>query len=140
VNLFQPSITFDKSVSAQLSKVGDSVDYTLTLNNTSSGDTPDLNCSVSDPTLGIDKDVTLASGESDVSTKTYTFQAGDPDPYTNTASVSCSPTGFPNVLEKSDSESVNLFQPAIAAAKTGDDLSKIGDDVNYTITLSNNSH
>ncbi len=140
VNLFQPSITFDKSVSANLSKVGDSVDYTLTLSNTSSSDTPDLVCTISDPTLGINKQVTLASGNSDVTTKTYTFQAGDPDPYTNTASVSCSPTGFPNVLTKSDSESVNLFQPSISFDKTADaTLSKVTDVVNYTLTLNNTS-
>jgi uncharacterized repeat protein (TIGR01451 family) len=43
------------------------------------------------------------------------------------------------VLEESDSHSTNLFQPAIAVAKTGDALSKVGDPVAYTITLSNNS-
>jgi uncharacterized repeat protein (TIGR01451 family) len=127
VNLFQPSITFDKSVNTHLSKVGDSATYTLTLNNTSSADTPNLVCTISDPTLGISKSVTLASGASDVTTQSHTFTANDPDPYTNTASVSCSPTGFPNVLAKSDSESVNLFYPAIAVDKTGDALSKIGD-------------
>jgi uncharacterized repeat protein (TIGR01451 family) len=139
VNLFQPSITFDKSVSANLSKVGDSVDYTLTLKNTSSSDTPDLACTITDSTLGISKSVTLASGASDVTTKSYTFQAGDSDPYNNTASVSCSPTGFPNVLTASDSESVNLFQPSITFDKTGDTLSKVGDGVNYTLTLNNTS-
>jgi hypothetical protein len=71
VNLFQPSITFDKSVSAHLSKVGDSATYTLTLNNTSSSDTPALVCTVSDPTLVINKSVTLASGASDVTNKSY---------------------------------------------------------------------
>jgi hypothetical protein len=139
VNLFQPSITFDKSVSAHLSKVGDSVDYTLALNNTSSSDTPDLECTITDTTLGINKSVTLASGGSDTTSQSHTFQASDPDPYTNTASVSCSPIGFPNVLSKSDSETVNLFQPAVAADKTGDELGKITDPVDYVITLSNNS-
>ncbi len=76
--LFQPSITFDKSVDAHLSKVGDGVTYTLTLNNTSSADTPDLVCTINDPTLGINKNVTLASGASDVTTKAYTFQVGEP--------------------------------------------------------------
>jgi uncharacterized repeat protein (TIGR01451 family) len=139
VNLFQPSITFDKSVSANLSKVGDSVDYALTLNNTSSADAPDLECTITDATLGINKSVTLASGESDVTNKSYTFQAGDPDPYNNTASVSCSPIGFPNVLTASDGESVNLFQPSITFDKTGSQYSKLGDDVNYLLTLNNTS-
>jgi uncharacterized repeat protein (TIGR01451 family) len=139
VNLFAPSITFDKSVSAKLSKVGDAVTYTLKLNNTSSSDTPNLACTITDPKLGINKTVTLASGASDTTTKSYTFQQGDPDPYTNTASVSCNVTGFSNVLTASDGESVNLFYPAIAANKTGDTLSKVGDGVDYVIPLSNNS-
>jgi uncharacterized repeat protein (TIGR01451 family) len=139
VNLFQPSIAFDKSVSADLSKVGDSVDYTLKLDNTSSADTPDLECTITDAALGINKSVTLASGESDTTMQSYTFQEGDSDPYNNTASVVCSPVGFPNVLPASDSESVNLFQPSITFDKSGDDLSKVGDDVDYTLTLNNTS-
>jgi hypothetical protein len=137
--LFQPSITFDKSADTELSKVGDDVNYLITLNNTSSDDSPDLVCTITDSMLAVDKDVTLESGESDTTEVAYTVQAGDPDPLDNTASVSCSPDGFPNVLSASDSWSVNLFQPAIDVDKTGDLLSKIGDPVNYTITLSNNS-
>jgi hypothetical protein len=34
---------------------------------------------------------------------------------------------------------VNLFQPSITLDKTGDDLSKIGDDVSYTVVISNTS-
>jgi uncharacterized repeat protein (TIGR01451 family) len=139
VDLFQPSIDFDKSVDSNLSKVGDSVTYTLTLTNTSSTDTPDLECTITDEVLGIDKDVTLASGGKSVTEESYTFGKDDPDPFNNTASVSCSPIGFPNVLTASDSESVNLFQPSINVDKTGDALSKVGDDIHYTITLSNDS-
>jgi hypothetical protein len=139
VDLFQPSIEFDKSVDSDLSKVGDSVTYTLTLTNTSSADTPNLECTITDEALGIDKDVTLASGAKNVTTQLYTFDEKDTDPFNNTASVSCSPIGFPNVLTDSDSASVNLFQPSIEVDKTGDVLSKVGDDINYTITLSNDS-
>ena len=138
VELFQPSITFDKTGDT-LSKVGDDVNYTLTLNNTSSGDTPDLECTITDTMLGVNKQVTLASGASDVTNPTYTVQEGDSDPLENTANVTCSPIGFPNVLEASDGHSVNLFQPSITFDKTGDTLSKIGDDVNYTLTLNNTS-
>jgi hypothetical protein len=138
LNLFQPSITFDKTGDT-LSKIGDDVSYTLTLNNTSSADSPSLVCTVSDPLIGVDQQVTLASGGQSVIQKTYTVPAGASDPLPNSASVSCSPQGFPNVLTASDDHSVNLFQPAIELTKTGDDLSKIGDTVNYAITLYNNS-
>ncbi|MEN8170815.1 MAG: hypothetical protein ABFS08_11390 [Pseudomonadota bacterium] len=139
VNLFQPAITLTKSGDT-LSKIGDAVDYTITLNNTSSGDSPNLVCTISDTKLGFSKPVTLASGANDVSNITgHTVPATAGDPYINTASVSCSPEGFPNVLTASDNHSVNLFQPEISLAKSGTPLSKIGDDVSYTITLNNDS-
>jgi uncharacterized repeat protein (TIGR01451 family) len=138
VNLFQPSITFDKSGDT-LSKVGDDVNYALTLTNTSSSDTPGLVCTITDPMLGINQTVTLASGGSHVINATYTVPVGASDPLVNTAQVSCSPTGFPNVLTDSDSHSVNLFQPSITFDKSGDALSKVGDDVNYALTLTNTS-
>src|SRR3990172_13024755 len=69
--------------------------------------------------------------------ESYTVQAGDPDPLVNTVTLTCSPADFPNILTATDDHSTDLFQPAIAVVKTGDTLSKVGDDVNYTITLSN---
>jgi len=57
----------------------------------------------------------------------------------NTASVSCSPVGFPNVLEASDDHSVNLFQPSISVTKEGDPYSKVGDTVTYYVTIENTS-
>ncbi len=139
VNLFQPSITFDKTSADTLSKVGDDVNYTLTLNNTSSADTPNLECTITDAMVGINESVTLPSGGSHVINTTYTVPAGAADPLVNTAQVNCSPVGFPNVYNASDSHSINLFQPAIAFDKSGDAVSKIGDPVNYTLTLNNNS-
>ena len=139
VNLFQPSITFEKTGDA-VSKIGDTVDYTLTLNNTSSDDSPDLECTISDPTVGVDEDVTLASGASEVIEVTdFEIPAGADDPFPNTATATCSPQGFPNVLEASDGHEVNLFQPSITFEKTGDADSKIGDTVDYTLTLNNTS-
>ena len=67
------------------------------------------------------------------------MQAGDPDPVVNTASVTCSPAGWTNVLTASDGHSVDLFQASIDLTKTGADLSKIGDPVDYVITLHNTS-
>ena len=139
LNLFQPSIAFSKTADTQLSKATDVVNYTITLNNTSSVDTPDMVCTITDAKLGVSKTVTLASGEGDVTNVPYTVQAGDPDPLVNNASVSCSPTGFPNVLTGSGSVSVNLFQPGVKVEKSGDTLSKIGDSVSYHFTITNTS-
>jgi uncharacterized repeat protein (TIGR01451 family) len=138
LNLFQPSITFDKTGDA-LSKVGDDVHYTLTLNNTSSADSPALNCTITDAKIGVNESVTLASGASNTTNATYTVQASDPDPLLNMASVSCSPEGFPNVLTASDGHSVNLFQPSVSSTKNGPAFSKAGDTATYDVAIENTS-
>jgi hypothetical protein len=90
----------------------------LTLNNTSSSDSPDLECTITDDFLGIDKSVTLSPGGSDVTNATYTVQTGDPDPLVNTANVDCSPVGFPNALTASDGVSVDLLHPDFTVVKS----------------------
>ncbi|MEK6687915.1 MAG: hypothetical protein AABZ01_05575, partial [Gemmatimonadota bacterium] len=135
LNLFQPCIRIDKT-GDPLSKVGDDVHYTITLTNCSSGDTPPLQCSLSDSLFGPDGSGILPLGDTIVPV-TRTVQPGDPDPLVNTATLTCSPEGFPNVLEVSDDHSVNLFQPEVTVTKTGDDLSKEGDGVTYTIEVCN---
>jgi hypothetical protein len=61
----------------------------------------------------------------------------------NTASVSCSPVGFPNILTAEASHSVDLFQPAIDIVKTGDGYSKNwggqADEITYKVTIKNTS-
>src|SRR5262249_23060806 len=81
----------------------------------------------------------LASGASATATVTRAVQAGDPDPLPNTATVHANPVGFPNDITANASDTVNLFQPSFTIDKTGDTLSKVGDDVNYTITVTNTS-
>ena len=138
VELFQPSITLDKTGDV-LSKIGDGVTYTITLNNTSSADTPNMVCTISDPTIGFSKNVTLASGGSDVSTVPFTIPAGCFRSIPEHGLGDLLTDRFPNEYTASDGHSINLFQPAISLFKTGDSLSKIGDDVSYTITLNNDS-
>src|SRR5512134_3093220 len=146
VNLFQPSITINKTGDT-LSKVGDSVDYTITFNNTSSADSPAMTCDFSDSLLGaLTQDVVVASGGSHVINTSRTVLAGDPDPLLNTASVTCTVNAVPaagfaggNTLTASEGHSVNLFQPSITLVKTGDELSKIGDEVSYSIAFNNTS-
>jgi uncharacterized repeat protein (TIGR01451 family) len=100
VNLFQPSITLNKTGDA-LSKAGDNVDYTITLTNTSSADTPTLACTITDALLGINKNVNLTPGQNNVTNQSRTVLQTDPDPLPNTANAVCSPAGFPNVLNAS---------------------------------------
>jgi hypothetical protein len=98
VNLFQPSVTCSKEVDADVSKVGHAIHYTITLNNTSSDDTPVLHCTKTDSLLGIDTTFDLASGQSDVEEVDYVIQPDDPDPLVNTAQWLCNPDGFENPI------------------------------------------
>ncbi len=137
-NLFQPSITIDKTGDT-LSKVGGRVNYTITVTNTSSADSPNLVGAVVDTMLGINQAVDMAPGDVVVINDTYTVLVGDPDPLLNTATVTISPVGFPNVISDSDDHSVNLFQPSIDIEMTVDALSKVGDGITYSITVTNTS-
>ncbi|MGH2784272.1 MAG: DUF7507 domain-containing protein [Actinomycetota bacterium] len=145
VNLFQPSVVIDKEGDGT-SKVGDNVQYTFEITNTSSDDAPDLLlASLSDTLLGDLMDEApeacdrLASGESCSFGADRVVQEGDPDPLPNTVSVLYHPEGFPNDITDTDDHSVNLFQPGIGVDKTGDELGKIGDPVTYTFTVQNTS-
>jgi hypothetical protein len=135
VNLFQPAIAVDKT-GDDLSKLGDDVDYTFTLSNNSSPDTPPLDCTAVDTLLGTVFDDVLPPGDT-VINKSRTVEAGDPDPLDNTVTLTCSPEGFSNVLTASDSHSVNLFAASIEVDKECTDLSKVGDRVDCTVTVSN---
>lgn len=159
VDLFSPNVTLDKQVSdgaggfndgpAQILQ-GDSVTYRLIVSNTSSSNTPALSCTVTDDTLNIDPtdsdgdgnantiDVTVTPGK----TATITANSGAlnvPGNIINTASVSCSPAGFVNVVQDSDSVTVRVKRrvSTITVTKTGDGYTKVGDDVSYTITIAN---
>jgi hypothetical protein len=136
--LFQPAIDLTKT-GDELSKAGDDVEFTITLYNNSSTDTPDMVCTISDATIGFSKDVTLASGTNDVSVVPFTIPASFVgDDFVNTVSVTCSPEGFPNVYEDDASWSIELFQPDISLTKTADnDYSKAGDSIVYTIEIVN---
>ena len=139
VDLFQPAIALTKTGDA-LSKIGDKVDYVITLENNSSSDTPDLECTITDPILGVDESITLPPGADHViEVNDFVIPQGASDPFVNTASAICSPIGFPNVYPAQASWSTELFQPSIDVEKTGPDYSKAGDTATYTVTITNTS-
>ncbi|MBN1147361.1 MAG: hypothetical protein JXA78_08895, partial [Anaerolineales bacterium] len=147
VDLFWPSVEVIKD-GTTLSKVGDLVTYSFTINNTSSSDSPPLvNGTIVDNLLGDLLDpanpyvnsntcsTTLLVGETCTITAERVVLDTDPDPLKNTVTVHYNPEGYPNDITDWDDHSVNLFQPAIELTKSGDALSKAGDDVAFTITL-----
>jgi uncharacterized repeat protein (TIGR01451 family) len=139
-NLFQPNFTIQKTADA-LSKVSDAVNFRVTVTNTSSNDSPNLSCHITDALLGIDKTVSIAPGASNVTNMSRTTQAGDPDPLVNTASATCTVGGFPNVLgPKTASSSTNLFQPGVSVTKNcTPDPVVVGGVESCTIVVTNTS-
>jgi len=132
------SIDIDKT-GDEKSKVGDPVDYMITVTNTSYEGTQALECDITDSLIAtFDETVTLFPGESQSYYPSYTVQEGDPDPLVNTASVACTFVSD-TVVQASDSDghSVQLFQPGVDVEKTGTEISKVGDVAYYTITVTN---
>ena len=138
VNLFQPAIVLEKT-GDELSKIGDEVTYHFELFNTSSADTPPLVCTITDPMIGFEAQTVLASSTSEGWTATFVIPLDANDPMFNTASASCSPEGFPNVIETTATWSINLFQPGFEVMKSGTELSKVGDYVTYDFRIENTS-
>ncbi len=140
VDLVQPSIDVTKTVNPTVSKVGDEVVYTITVTNT--GNIGLEGITVSDSILG-DLSAsfadTLAPAASESHDFPYTIQAGDPDPLVNTATVHANPLGpLTNDITDSASATVDLVHPSIDITKTvNPTVSKVGDNVTYTITITN---
>jgi hypothetical protein len=151
VNLFQPSV--DVSVIGDdLSTAGNLVNYLITVVNTGSLDSPDLaNGSINDTLLGnlldpfnpyvtnSDCSMVLPAGGSCVITAAREVLSDDPDPLTNTVSVSYNPAGgFANVISASNSHQVDLVAPAFNLSVTAQpDSGFAGDTISYIYTLIN---
>jgi uncharacterized repeat protein (TIGR01451 family) len=144
VQVVQPEISVTKMADTDVSKAGDTINYTITIENT--GDWPLGNITVVDNVLGdlSDKFVdTLAPGASDTQVIPYIVHEGDPDPLTNTVTATGVAQGFDATIpgatvSDSATESVDLVEPCINIFKEANvEFSKVGDTINYTITVSN---
>jgi hypothetical protein len=141
VVLVNPSITLDKKAEGSDGPLvvlqGATVDYTIELTNTSAMGTPPLECTITDPILGVNVPVTLASGDSHTVNASRVFAV--PETVTNTATAVCSPQGFPNQIITADSVTVTALPGAqlVTIAKSGDAYSKVGDPVDYEVVISN---
>lgn len=117
VELFQPDIEVTKVGDVTEAAVGDDVTYTVTIENTSSADSPDLAFDLISDSLQGDLtdaanydssacDATLAAGDSCTIVYTRTILETDASPLVNTVSVESHPEGFPNDIDDSDEFSV----------------------------------
>lgn len=154
IDLFKPGVTLVKKVNTvdevQIFQ-GDAVNYSITVDNTSSTGTPTLSCTVTDVLVNIDPTnsdldnnthtlgVTLASGVGPFVINASSGALNTVGTITNTASVSCTPSPYTNVVSASDSVMVKVVaRPVgITVDKTGSAFSKVGDDVDYVVTIGN---
>ncbi|MGI9197785.1 MAG: DUF7507 domain-containing protein, partial [Candidatus Nanopelagicales bacterium] len=141
-NTFAPTIALAKTGDA-LSKVGDKVNYQLTLANTSATEAtsgvPDLECRVVDSKIGFDQKATL--GADDTATwgpLAFTIPSGS-DPFVNQATASCTFPGSAAVVASTSANwSTNLFQPKVTVTKKADrPYAQVGDTITYTVTITN---
>ena len=141
-NTFEPSVTLDKT-GDDLSKVGDEVNYVLTLANTSptgaTSGVPDLECRVIDEPLGFDQTVTLGADDSQVWTPAaFTIPEGS-DPYVNEATATCTFPGSTQAVATAQADwSTELFQPKVSVTKVADrEYAQVGETITYTVTITN---
>ncbi|MDT8408138.1 MAG: hypothetical protein RQ741_00935, partial [Wenzhouxiangellaceae bacterium] len=137
-NLVCVGIGLEKTAD-DIGKVGDVVDYRISLINNSGFDLN--NCTATDTLLdtGFTNQVLPVAGE--VLNLSRAVQGSDPDPLINQASLNCEVVGPVNSvnLVATDSAETDLFQPSVSVSKTGPELAKAGDIVTYTVTLENTS-
>jgi uncharacterized repeat protein (TIGR01451 family) len=137
VNLFQPSITITKECD-ESAVVDGAVNYLIIVENTSSDDSPNLIGNVTDTLLGDLGPVNLAPGETAVFTPSLVVLDTDPNPLENTATVTVSPEGFPNVLEESATCSTNILTPDLTVTKVClTPTVTPGEDAEFQITITN---
>jgi hypothetical protein len=137
VNIFQPSITITKECDGT-GVVGNAVNYLIIVENTSSDDSPNLIGNVTDTLLGDLGPVNLAPGETAVFTPSRVVLDTDPNPLENTATVTVSPDGFPNVLEESATCSTDILTPDLTVTKVCLTPTVIpGEDAEFQITITN---
>ena len=138
---YWPQIEITKT-GDDLSKITDKVYYDITVFNNTPADLGlrALSCTISDPKIGYNETVVLASGAKDENLDIeFTIPQTNEDPFINTASVTCSPLGSTFQVSDSAKWSTNLFQPAVEIVKTGPAYATSGDVIVYTFTINNKS-
>lgn len=152
VNLFKPEITLTKEATPSSLLQGGNVDYKIVLTNTSSSNTPALNCTITDANLGINEPVLGLLPNSD-KTLTPSLQFATIPTWcgpsedgkvacTNTAKATCSPTGWPNEVKANADATVlvELAKVELTVDKSGPQYAKVGDEVEYTIKIVSTSN
>ena len=138
LHILEPEITVTKTADTPISKVGDTVIYTITVENT--GDETLYDITVVDSLLGdlggSYADI-MAPGASETHQFPYVIKDTDPDPLPNVVEVTGTDiSGF--TVTDSDNVNVDLVHPGLTLdLTTSDTISKTGDSVTFCLTLHN---
>ncbi len=146
-----PSLSVEKTAEVDddyVAKLGDEITYTIKVTN--NGNVTITNITVTDEKTGLEETIeSLASGESETYTTTYTVTEADiaAGSIVNTATaIGTSPDGTPEDTEGSgESEIVTEEEnPSLLVEKTAevddDYIAKLGDEITYTITVTNDGN
>jgi len=114
-------------------RIGDTLTYTLRVANV--GDVPLTNVRVVDAAIGVDETVpTLAPGASRTFTGIYVVSEADlPGPLVNTATA----TSDQSLPVEADWQVVLQTSPGLVVVKTGPEAVRLGDTVEYTVSVRN---
>lgn len=139
VNVLWPDVEVTKDPDTDLSKPGDTICYTIEVENT--GEEMLYKDTIIDTLLGditADFAETLDPGLSDTgnSPYCYTVQHDDPNPLVNEVEVIYEDYTAWSVSDTASAE-VDLVHPDLLITKTGDELSKPGDVVTYEFYIEN---
>ena len=139
VDLVHPGLDVTKEADNTITKVGDTVHFTITVTNT--GDV-DLNLVSFMDTLMADISGNFSLVLAPLATESYGYdyvtQAGDPDPLKNTAVAHYGITGLPNDITDKSKVEVDVVHPKTEVTITPDVLETLpGGNVILTITENN---
>ena len=135
--LHEPGIDVSKTCLGT-ANVGDEVTYLITVTNT--GNEPLTDVTVSDSLLGDISDLfsdTLGVGDSEQVEVTRVVEPGDGDILTNEVTASGIGADSQESVEDSASCETTILRPAIDIVKDGPSLAHVGDEITYTLTVTN---
>jgi uncharacterized repeat protein (TIGR01451 family) len=143
--ILHPEVSITKSC-PQTALVGDDISYQITIENTGGEmldtivvtDTVNGNSPVDISDLFVD---TLAPGASDTQEYVYSADGTEPDPLPNSAKVTANGATSDEVVTDTDSCSTDITHvPGIDVTKSCPETVAFGEDITYTITVTNNGN
>jgi len=133
-----PGLEVSKEADTEISKEGDEITYTITVNNTGDVDLDKMSV-VDDLLPGVDAAfaATLVVGASETHDFVYTVKAGDPDPLVNEVTATYEDQTGTAVSDVA-TDTVDLVHPDLEVTKTAAPVSgEVGDTITYTIKVEN---